>query len=1033
MTSEIMLTESSQVDVYIVEDSMTQAVQFEEVLRRHGFRPTIFTDPMQAMDAIKTHKPTIIVSDVILPGMDGFELSRRLHDDPALCDIPIILLTQLSEPEDIIRGLKSGADNFFTKPYDENQLMRRIHYILENRRLRSAGTSTFGIELSFAGKKHFITSDKIQILDLLLSTYESAMVNNEELDAKNRELDEALSAISQLGKLVLGHRADITAPVTTTDHLDIIIAEDSLTQAEALRFALESEGYVVRHADTGLNALEMARKRKPAVVVSDVVMPEMSGYELCSRLKQDPDLRDTPVILLTTLTSPRDIIEGLNSGADFYLTKPYNEQALIKRIQHLTLFPAITMSDDDEDDKASIEVSCCNETFNIRSKKHQILSLLLSTYENAVKQNEDLVSAQLELRSLNAELEERVHERTAELEISEANFRSILTVNADGIVVVDHNNIIQFVNPAAEAIFDTPEADLLGSPFAYNTIDAETSELCRTTEDGQALYYEMRVVDAAWQQQPARLASLRDVTERKIATKRIQQQAALLDITREAILVQNSEGEIQYWNKGCETLYGWTADEAIGQPAKSRFEIANNGVACDTIRIAREEGHATAELTHRTKSGTDILVESRWSMMYDDNKQPTSILMVNSDISAKKQAEQQLLRSQRLESLGTLAGGIAHDLNNILAPILMSTQLLKLKSTNSDHHSTYDKILTNVERGSELVRQVLYFARGVEGEHKPLQLRHLVKDIKKMVVDTFPKNITIETNIPSDLWTVSGDITQLFQVLLNLAVNARDAMSEGGTLRFVAENIKVDKSYSTTYKNLDVGRYVHITVSDTGVGIPQDVLDRIYDPFFTTKEQGKGTGLGLSTTMGIVVEHDGVIEVTSSPGAGTVFSVILPAVNQPAAVTHEPEETALPNGSGEEILIIDDEVSICEATKETLECFGYTGTTAANGAEGIALFAGRKDAIALVITDMHMPIMNGETTIRALREIKPAQKIIGMSGVHCDRSLVERSREHLDAYLAKPFTAQDLLEIVHDVLNSTSIPEDHTATADETG
>jgi CheY-like chemotaxis protein len=323
------------------------------------------------------------------------------------------------------------------------------------------------------------------------------------------------------------------------------------------------------------------------------------------------------------------------------------------------------------------------------------------------------------------------------------------------------------------------------------------------------------------------------------------------------------------------------------------------------------------------------------------------------------------------------------------------------------------------ERGAELVKQVVTFARGAEGERVVLQLRHLLRELERIVAETFPPTIKVSLQVPADLWTVSGDATQLHQVLLNLCVNARDAMPQGGRLSLQADNVALSGPALSALGLGAPGPYVRLSVGDTGTGIASDLAERIFEPFFTTKEVGKGSGLGLSTSLTIVKSHGGALTVDSGTGRGATFYVHLPAsLGSPPA--DAPAEQ-LPAGSGQRVLVVDDEASVRELTRETLESHGYAVEPAADGADAVARFAQAGGRIDLVLTDLRMPILEGGATVRALRRIDPAVKAIVMTGS-------SDPPEQLDMgdgttfvrVLRKPYTASQLLNIVASVLGSRS-------------
>ncbi|WP_373529261.1 response regulator [Nostoc sp.] len=511
-----------------------------------------------------------------------------------------------------------------------------------------------------------------------------------------------------------------------------------------------------------------------------------------------------------------------------------------------------------------------------------------------------------------------------------------------------------------------------------------------------------------------RQAALR---ERKLAEEKIREQAALLDVTTDAICVRNLNNQIILWNKGAETLYGWLATEAWGRNASELLYDE----PCPEIEAALlqvlSKGMWQGELTKLTKTDKEILVASRWSLVYDEQGKPKSILTVDTDITEKKQLEAQLFRAQRLESIGTLASGIAHDLNNILTPILAGAQLLPLKFPDVDERTRHilEILEINAKRGADLVKQVLSFARGVEGKRITLQLRHIIVELAKVLKETFPKSIEISTDVPQDLWMVSGDSTQLHQVLMNLCVNAHDAMPNGGTLIISAENLLIDENYARMNWGAKVGHYIVVTVSDTGIGIPREILDRIFEPFFTTKEVGKGTGLGLSTVLGIIKSHKGFVNVDSELGADTSFKVYLPAVE--GMETLKQADLIPSTGEGELILVVDDEPAILEITKTSLETHNYKAIVASDGIEAIALYAKNMEKISAVLMDVMLPSLDGLTAIRTLQKINPEVRIIATSGLMSSNKLGTIAALGVNTFLSKPYTVNELLLSLQKVLS----------------
>ncbi|AFY47833.1 PAS domain S-box [Nostoc sp. PCC 7524] len=640
----------------------------------------------------------------------------------------------------------------------------------------------------------------------------------------------------------------------------ILIVDDTPTNLEMLFDFLANAGYTVLVAEDGESAIARAEYAPPDLILLDILMPGIDGFETCRRLKSQELTKEIPVIFMTALSETVDKVKGLNIGAVDYITKPLQHEEVLARIE-----------------------------------------------------------LHLQLRHLTQKL----------------------------------------------------------------------------------------------QSQNQRLAA--EILERTRVEEKLREQAALLDITTDAVLVKDLNDRICFWNKGAENLYGWAAAEAIGQSVRQLlYQPENASQLQNVINSLADCDSWQGELSQVTKQGKKIIVASRWTLMRDRNGQLQSILTVNTDITEKKQLESQFLRAQRLESVGTLAGGIAHDLNNILTPILTASQLLQLKLPNLDERSQQmlKTIESNSKRGAALVKQVLHFTRGVEGKRTIVQVNYLCSEIRQIVQETFPKSIELSVNIQPNLWTVIGDATNLHQVLMNLVVNARDAMPEGGKLSLSVENLRIDQHYAQMNLDAHVGPYIVISLADTGMGMEAETLDRIFEPFFTTKDVGKGTGLGLSTVQGIIKSHNGFVKVYSEVGRGTEFKVFLPAVetSAPSLV----EDLELLKGNGELVLVVDDEAPILETTRISLEAYNYQVLTARDGIEAIALYAQHQDKISLVLMDMMMPSMDGSTTIRALQKMDSHIKIIAVSGFVASNKLVKSTV--VKQFIAKPYTTKELLAALHSTL-----------------
>ncbi len=617
----------------------------------------------------------------------------------------------------------------------------------------------------------------------------------------------------------------------------------------------------------------------------------------------------------------------------------------------------------------------------------------------------------------------------------DAHYRSIVESSFDAIICMDDSGVTEF-NPKAEEMFGRRRADVIGKELADlivpermrdahlqgvrrqlanpdAAIARQRFELTGLRADGSEFPVELTLSKQSSARGPACTAFIRDVSERNRALTRIAEQASMLDQARDAILVRDLDHRVTYFNKSAERLYGWTADDVLGRSVRERF-FPDPAVFDETMVALLEQGGWQGELSTAGMDGTRLTVESRWTLMRGANGLPFAVLVIDTDITERKELERRFLRAQRMESIGTLAGGIAHDLNNMLAPVLMSIELLRDNPSEQERDQILATVETSARRGAEMVRQVLSFARGVEGDRAPVDVARLLKEVEKFANDTFMKHIRVRTTVDEGA-TVLGDATQLHQVLINLCVNARDAMPQGGILSLSAgaESV-VDRQFDLGAIAAP-GDFVVIRVSDTGTGIPPAVLDRMFEPFFTSKATGKGTGLGLSTSLAIVKSHGGIIRVESTVGQGSEFTVYLPARAERAEPATAHQSTTAARGTGELILVVDDEEAVLRMASLVLESFGYRVLSASSGDEALALFSAHRHEVKVLFTDMTMPDMDGAALIPKLRAINPDLRVVAASGLGAQQAA------HVTGvmrFLAKPYTADSVLKAITDAVRA---------------
>ena len=508
---------------------------------------------------------------------------------------------------------------------------------------------------------------------------------------------------------------------------------------------------------------------------------------------------------------------------------------------------------------------------------------------------------------------------------------------------------------------------------------------------------------------------------------KLRQLTKVVDKCMNLVVITDHRGVIVFVNQRFTAVTGYGPDEVVG---KNTSILKSGETSPETYKQLWDTIHSGNEWRgefHTRKKNGELYWERVLILpLTNSDGEITHFIALKEDITEFKLLTEQFLRAQRIENIGRLASGVAHDINNILAPIMLAATMLDEELPADTQKQLVLTIQESAKRGADIVRQVLTFARGVEGQRTLLQPKVILTQMENILRETFPKSIDYSLSIPEGLWTVFGDATQLHQVLLNLCVNARDAMMPGGgNLSVSAENVEIDENYAATAHGAKPGRYVVMKVTDSGCGIQTSMIDTIFDPFFTTKETGKGTGLGLSTVVGIVKSHNGFIEVDSEPGRGSIFRVFIPTTGKfvPNAIEsplefESDESPAPPQGHGETLLIVDDEAAILKVTSAFLIKNGYVVLTAGDGIEALTTYVKNSSEITLVVTDVMMPMMDGVNLTRALKKINPSVRVIAASG-HTEISHKNDLRAlGIQTFLIKPFNNYQLLEAIHNAISS---------------
>ncbi|BDU71277.1 PAS domain-containing hybrid sensor histidine kinase/response regulator [Mesoterricola silvestris] len=511
------------------------------------------------------------------------------------------------------------------------------------------------------------------------------------------------------------------------------------------------------------------------------------------------------------------------------------------------------------------------------------------------------------------------------------------------------------------------------------------------------------------------LRSLNSELERRVEarTAEVRQALATLDATEDgAFIFEPGSLRFTYVNEGAVRQTGFTRAELLGRTPRDLLPGDQGEGFEGFLALVAGGGSRQITTTHWTKDGREVPVEI--NVQYIASAEgPPRFIYVARDITERRQQDLAAHRSQRIEALGTLAGGVAHDLNNALTPILMGVEALREQFPDAAP-GIVDLLEASARRGAALVRQLLAFARGTEGRKEPLLSRLLLTELATLLRSTFPKNIEVELLCPEDLPPLWGDATQIHQILLNLSVNARDAMPNGGRLTLEARAAEITGPVPGALPASRPGPCLVVEVRDTGTGIPEGLLTKIFDPFFSTKPIDKGTGLGLATVVAILKGHEGFLQVETVPGRGTTFRIHLPLARAGLSPGQHQDPEGELSGEGRTLLVVDDEPAVLTMAAIVLRRLGFEVVEAVDGVAGLIRAEDHRERLCGVITDLHMPALDGLDFVRSLRRILPAIPIIVSSG-----RLDEEAREAfgnlgVGAYLDKPFSEGQIREVLRE-------------------
>lgn len=1046
--------------VLVVDDHPANLDYLTALLRLQGWEVASARHGAEALTLARQSIPDLIVSDLLMPVMDGYTLLRFWKTDPQLRNVPFVVYTATyTEPEDERLALQLGADAFILKPTEPEVFVARLHEVLEAARAAPVALPDIPPEEDNALLK--------QYSETLIRKLEEKSL---QLEEANRVLQLDIAERIKVEQLLRDSEAELRQWTEVMPQIAWVTRPDGWHVHFNQRW-MDYTGLTLEES-LGHGWLPPFHPDDRPLAAERWAHATTTGepYEIEYRLRgKDGTYR----WMLGRARPLRDlsgaVIKWFGTCTDIHALKQAEESAnlvrmagALSRVGGWTIeLPERSMTWSDE-----------------RRAIHEVGADFTPTFEETISYYQPEYREEVRLA-----FEACIHDGTPfELELPMLTAAGrLIWVRSIAEAVRDAAGRIVRVQGALQDISERKRAEeaLRSSESELRGLAESMPQMVWMTDaSGWNIYFNQRWVDytgmsleesyghgwskpfhpddraraeEAWRRAVAGLAdyslecrvrrgdgsyrwmlvrglpfrdeggnilkwmgTCTDIHDLKEANRRLREQASLLDLANDAILVRDLQHRVLYWNQSAERVYGWPAAEVVGR-AVTELLYRDTAPFLAAVDATIANGEWTGEIEQYTREGKRLTVEGHWTLVRDEEGSPRSILAINNDVTARKQLEMQSLRSQRLESIGTLAGGIAHDFNNLLAPIFMGVSYLQRVETRENVLAVVRNIDRSAKRGKELVRQVLSFARGVDGNRVALDLVHIVREVELIIRSTFPKNISLRRDLQPDLWLIDADPTQVQQVLMNLCVNARDAMPEGGRLTVSARNIVIDEARVAQNGDATPGRYVELRVSDDGTGMSREVLDRMFEPFFTTKAVGKGTGLGLSTVLGIIRGHRGFLDVDSEVGQGTTFKVFFRAHGDAAGPVLPPADEQVVAGRGELILLVDDETTVLTVMAQTLGAFGYRTLTAEEGATALALYERHGEEIAAVVTDIMMPGMTGLDLSAELRRINPQVLVIATSGV-TQEGADDAEALGVQAFLQKPYAAEDLLAVLRSVL-----------------
>jgi two-component system, cell cycle sensor histidine kinase and response regulator CckA len=1117
--------------ILVVEDSPTQAQNLRIVLELEGFEVAIAPNGQAALECFEASHFDLVITDVLMPRLSGFELCQQIKNHRVKKATPVILVTELNEPMDIIQGLECGADNFITKPFSAEFLIARIHHLLEDRSSAREPKVSVAAEVSFLGRTVNVSAEKSQILDLLIASFEELVGKNRELKKSQTDLGEALTQVESYSRLMAEQAR------SSGDKYQRL-----MDQAHDAIFLLDIAGRIREvnrraEASTGLKSADLAGK--PLASVVPAFAPE-SGKRLFQQLVADGNLdlenvqlqrrgggqtvvdlsasvvevadekvvlviahdvgrrNEREAVLRASEERFRQLAENIHqifwmvdaSGGQLLYVSPAYETIWGRTCQSLYDDPSSFLNDIHPKDKKRVSAAyrknledgaefeaeyrvvrddgsirwVWDRGFPVRDEQGAVVRHVGITEDiterKRAEQRQRVQSATTRILAEAASIEaaapqflqavgEAVEWDIGELWFADAANNGLTlsfqwhspTISINGFATASRQAVIARGVGVEGCIWADAEAVWIAdlarhANFQRAAIAAQVGlhMVCGVPiRLGRSILGIIIFLNRHSRPPDEFLlgtlmtigSQLGQFIERKRAHEALRASEERFrlfvnGVKDFALFMLDPVGNVMTWNDGAQRIKGWRGDEVLGKHFSIFFpqEDRDAGKPDMILRTATAGGQHEDEGWRVRKDGSRFLAHVVITPLYNQLGEHLGFAKVVKDETQRHQLEEQLRQAQKMEAIGQLAGGVAHDFNNILTVISGYSELALANLPPEDgSRCMIQEVAKAGARAALLTRQLLAFSRKQVLEPKVVDLNAIVGDADKMLRRLIGEDISVTTVLAPNLHLVKVDPGQIEQVIMNLVVNARDAMPRGGRLTIETGNIVLDETYAQTHLDVKAGRYVMLAVSDTGFGMNDDTKERIFEPFFTTKEPGKGTGLGMSMVYGIVKQSGGSIYVYSELDRGTSVKVYLPAVKEKlSSGKSNPNLRPAPNGT-ETILLVEDEPMVRAMTRIALEMYGYKVLEASHGLEAVRVCTERKTPIQLLVSDVIMPGMSGRQVVETLRPRFPAMKVLYLSG-YTDDAVVRHGVLEADAaFLQKPFTPVTLANKVREVLD----------------